>query len=257
MLLYGRTQMIPQYSYIDSMKFFMDSGFDGVEISVFDKAFKTREEFYTPGFATKMIEEMKRQGVRGYSVSAHKDYTESPESFKTVADALVVAKELGSEYIIINGAIRRKNEEYEAQWNAMIEKTRELAHIAHELGIKLAVEFEPGFVFGNTEQMLAGFREIDSPLIGINCDIGHVFLCDDDPMKAIEQSAPYILQCHIENMARGVHDHLVPWEGDMNLPEYIAKLREVGFNGGLGLDLYHYEYADVCAECAGYLRKLI
>ena len=36
MLLYGRTQMLPQYSYPQAVAFLMESGFDGVEISAFD-----------------------------------------------------------------------------------------------------------------------------------------------------------------------------------------------------------------------------
>ena len=257
MLLYGRTQILPQYSYAEAVDFIMNSGFDGVEISAFDKHFHLREEFCAPGFAAAMHDAMARSGVRGFSVSAHMDYTETPEAFDLICKLIRVAAEMKSEYIIINGAIRRENEEYEAQWEAMIQRTRELAHMAGELGLRLAVEDEPGFVIDNTELLLRAFREVDSPVMGINCDIGHVFLCDPDPLYAIEQSAPYILQCHVENMARGIHDHLVPWEGDMDLPAYITKLREVGFDGGLGLDLYKYEYADVCAQCAAYFRKLI
>ncbi len=249
--------MLPQFSYTEAVDFIMDAGFDGVEISAFDKQFNPREEFYAPGFAAKMRGAMERRGVRGFSVSAHKDYTQSPEAFAIVRDMITVAADLGSRYAIINGAIRREDEEYAAQWDAMICKTKELAGIADGLGVKLAIEYEPGFVIDSTDLLLQAIREIDSPVIGINCDIGHVFLCDADPMRAIEQSAPYILQCHVENMARGVHDHLVPWEGDMDLPAYIAKLREVGFDGGLGLDLYKYEYADVCAKCAAYFRDLL
>ena len=257
MLLYGRTQMLPQYSYTDAVGFIMDAGFDGVEISAFDKQFNPREEFYAPGFAGKMREAMDRRGVKGFSVSAHKDYTQSPEAYEIVRDMIRVAAELGSGYAIINGAIRREGEEYAAQWDAMIQKTRELACIAGEQGVKLAIEYEPGFVIDSTQLLLKALAEIGADNVGINCDIGHVFLCDPDPLLAIEQSAPYILQCHVENMARGVHDHLVPWEGDMDLPAYIAKLKEVGFDGGLGLDLYKYEYADVCADCAAYFRRLI
>lgn len=257
MLLYGRTQMLPQYSYPQAVAFLMESGFDGVEISAFDKQFRPREEFYAPGFATEMRDAMARNGVRGFSVSAHMDYTQTPEAFTIVRDMIRVAAELGSGYAIINGAIRREQEEYAAQWDAMIRKTKELAGIAEGLGVKLAIEYEPGFVIDSTELLLRALREIDSPVVGINCDIGHVFLCDPDPMLAIEQSAPYILQCHVENMARGIHNHLVPWEGDMDLPAYLDKLRAVGFDGGLGLDLYQYEYADVCARCASYFRNLL
>jgi sugar phosphate isomerase/epimerase len=257
MLLYARTQMLPQFSYTDAIDFIMRSGFDGVEISIFDKNFSVRPEFFMPGFVKEIKDVMKRSEVKGFSVSAHKDYTESAAAFVLVLETLKIASELGAEYVIINGAIRRTDEEFGAQWEKMIKKTKILADAAGELGLKLAVEYEPGFVIDNTELLLKAFKEIDSKVLGINCDIGHIFLCDADPMLAIEKSAPYILQCHVENMAKGVHDHLVPWQGDMNLPEYIAKLKSVGFNGAMALDLYKYEYADVCAKSAEYLRRLL
>jgi len=260
MLLYGRTQMLPQFTYPEAVEFIMASGFDGVEISIFDKAFHTRPEFFAPEFVDEMLAAMQKYGVRGFSVSAHMDYTLSKENFDTVHRAIDVAAALGSEYMIINGGIRRDDEEnydYEAHWAQMMRETRELAEYAAEKNLKLAIEYEPNFVIGNTEQLLRAIREIGMPNVGINCDIGHVFLCDPDPLAAIRASAPYILQCHVENMATGVHNHLVPWEGDMDLPAYIDTLREIGFDGGLGLDLYQYEYADVCAECAAYFRKLI
>jgi sugar phosphate isomerase/epimerase len=168
-----------------------------------------------------------------------------------------VAAELHSEYVIINGAIRRAGEDFDAQYAAMIAQTRELAAYAETLGVKLAIEYEPQFVINSTEMLLTAIDEIGMPNVGINCDIGHVFLCDPDPLAAIRASAPLMLQCHVENMAAGVHDHLVPWEGDMDLKTYIDTLKEIGYTGALGLDLYKYEYADVCGKCADYFRELL
>ena len=257
MLLLGRTQMLPQFSITESVQFIMDSGFDGVEISPFNKAFRPRDEFFAPDFAPKMKEAMEKAGVRGYAVSAHMDYSLDEESFSIVRRSLEIAHALGASYLVSSPAHLYKGDERHIRWAKNIRTMKEMCRIAEDLGMKLAVEYEPGFIFGNTSLMLAGFAEIDSPALGINADIGHMFLCDPDPMKALEDSAPYILHAHVENMAKGVHNHLVPWEGDMDLKAYLDKLRTVGFDGMAGLDLYAYEYADVCGKSAEYIKKLL
>ena len=249
--------MVSHLSYCEAVDFLMKKGFDGVEIASIDKQFQFRDEFFEEDFPEKMKAAMEAAGVKGFSVSAHKDYTLDEETFEGVKKTIEIGKKLGSKYVIINGAVIRDGEDYDEQYKAMYEKTAELAAYAESLDIRLAIEYEPHFVVGNTPQLLEFIEKIGSPALGINCDIGHVFLCDSDPLQAIADSAPYILQCHVENMAAGVHDHLVPWEGDMDLKAYIGKLKEIGFDGGLGLDLYHYEYGDVCGQCVEYLRNIM
>ncbi len=66
-----------------------------------------------------------------------------------------------------------------------------------------------------------------------------------------------IVHCHVENMATGVHNHLLPQEGDMDLGAYIGALAEAGFTGGLALDLYSYDYEAIAPGAIEYLRGLI
>ncbi len=257
MLLLGRTQMLPQFSIPDSVAFLMESGFDGVEISPFDKKFCPREEFFAPDFASKMREAMEKAGVRGYAVSAHMDFSFSEENFALVRRTLEIAHALGANYLVASPAHRYKGEDPFVRWAKNIRASRQMCAVAESLGMRLALEFEPEFLIRNTDMLLTSFAEINSPALGINADIGHMFLCDPDPMLALAQSASYILHAHVENMARGVHNHLVPWQGDMDLSAYLAKLREIGFDGMMGLDLYAYEYAEVCAESARFIKALL
>ncbi|MFR5688877.1 MAG: hypothetical protein ACLUDN_00090 [Lachnospiraceae bacterium] len=50
-------------------------------------------------------------------------------------------------------------------------------------------------------------------------------------MEAIEKLGPYIIHAHLENMEKGVHNHLVPWIGDMDMKMYAEKLHAIGFDG--------------------------
>ncbi len=257
MYILGRVQMLAPLPYEEGVKRLMEKGFDGIEFGISDREFKPRPEFFAPGFAEEMKRVIRRYGVKAYSVSAHMDYTESEEAFKAVHDAIRVAKEMGAPLVIINGAKLREEEPYDVQWARQIEKTKELCKYAEELGIDLAMEFEPGFVLDNTERMLRAFDEIGSPVLKVNADVGHVFLQDPDPMAAIESCKGLIVHAHLENMKTGVHNHLVPYEGDMDLPGYIAKLREVGFDGMAAFDAYQYDYEAVAEDSVKYFKGIL
>lgn len=58
-------------------------------------------------------------------------------------------------------------------------------------------------------------------------------------------------------MPAGVHDHLVPHEGDMQLSAYLRALIDVGFHGGMALDIYKYDYEAVANSSVVYLRNLL
>ena len=80
---------------------------------------------------------------------------------------------------------------------------------------------------------------------------------DGLPLAAIRSLKGKVVHCHVENMAAGVHDHLLPHEGDMDLQAYVAALKEIGFTGGLALDLYKHDYERVAPEAIRFLRQCI
>lgn len=256
MLLLGRVQMLAPLPYEEGVGRLMAKGFDGIEFGISDRSFEPRPEFYAPGFAGKMKEAIREYGVKAYSVSAHMDFTESKERFEAVRDAIPVAKEMGAPLVIINGAKKNDEEPFADQWKKEIEKTRELCAVAERYGVELAMEFEPGFVLDTTSLMLKAFAEIGSPLLKVNLDIGHVFLCDPDPMQAIEDCRGLVIHAHVENMKTGIHNHLVPYEGDMDLPAYIAKMRGIGFDGMAAFDAYQYDYEAVADKTVAYFKEL-
>jgi sugar phosphate isomerase/epimerase len=63
-----------------------------------------------------------------------------------------------------------------------------------------------------------------------------------------------IFHAHVENMRRGVHDHRIPEDGDMDLSEFMAGLVKIGFDGQAALDLYGYDYEAVAANSVSFLR---
>lgn len=54
MKIIGRSQMVSHLSYKEGIKTLLDLGYEGVEISIFNKSFKLREEFFEASTQSEM-----------------------------------------------------------------------------------------------------------------------------------------------------------------------------------------------------------
>ncbi len=253
MQILGRTQPLAKYPVLEALEILYDVGFDGVEVCL-------ENDDMAPGTLTAekirtVREKIAELGLQPVSISYHQDYLYNDEYFELTKEAIRITPEFGTNLFVFSGPNSRTRDARE--WDEMVIRTRALADIAEPAGVLLAEEFEPGFVVGSTAALLRLFEEVGSPALAANLDLGHVFLCDPDPEAAIRSVGDRIVHCHIENMATGIHDHLLPQEGDMDLKHYLNYLNAVEYTGPLSLDLYKYEYEAVAPEAIAYLRGLL
>ncbi len=231
MMIFGRTQPLAHYPVLDCLPVLHRLGFDGVELCMEND--DLAPDVVTPQLVSTVCE--RATALFGaYSVGYHKDYIYDDALFELTQRAIALTPDFGANILVFSGTYKRQPRTGDAvEWQRMIERTRTLVDVAADHGVVLAQEFEPGFIVGSTADLLRLFEEIPSPHLAANLDLGHVFLCDPDPPNAIRQIGEKIVHCHIENMAAGIHDHLLPHEGDIDLGAYIGALADVGFTGGL------------------------
>ena len=253
MQILGRTQPLAKYPVLQALEVIKALGFDGVEICLENEDMAPGT--LTPGIIAAVRQRVMELGLKPFSISYHVDYLYSDAYFETSKMAIQMTPEFGTNLFIFSGPARRTGGA--AEFARMVERTRELAEIAERSGVIMAEEFEPDFVVGTTAQLLQLFAEVDSPALAANMDLGHVFLCDPDPVAAILDVGDRIVHCHIEGMATGVHDHLLPHEGDMDLKAYLEALRTAGYDGPLSLDLYKHDYEAVAPDAIAYIRGLL
>jgi len=253
MQILGRTQPLDKYPALRALEVIRDLGFDGVEICLEND--DMAPDRLTPEIIGAVRQQVEALGLAPHSISYHKDYVYSDVFFELTKDAIRMTPEFGTDLFVFSGPAKRSGDERE--WLRMVERTRELADVAELAGVILAQEFEPNFVVGTTADLLQLFEAVDSPALAANLDLGHVFLCDPDPSAAIRAVGDRIVHCHVENMAAGVHDHLLPQEGDMDLTQYLHVLADVGYTGPLSLDLYKYDYEGIAPETIAHLRGLL
>lgn len=250
----GRTQPLsPRYAMLDALAVIKQLGFNGVELCL-------EIDEVSPGRLNQeqisaIREKVESLGLSPCAVGYHKDYIYDNELFERTETAIRQTRSFGTNILIFSNAVKRTGDL--AEWNLMIERTRPLVKLAEDEGVILAQEFEPGFIVGSTAGLLRLFDAIPSPNLAANFDLGHAFLTDPDPLAAIRQVGPKIVHGHVENMRAGLHDHVLPQEGDMDLGAYLSALAQTGFNGGLALDLYKYDYEAIAPEALHCLRSLL
>jgi len=254
MKISGRTQpLYPHYTVLDALQKIKDLGFDGVEICL--EVDELRPDKLDDRTIAAIRDRVEALDLSPAAVGYHVDYIYDDTLFELTKTAIRKTPSFGTDILIFSGTVSRTGND--TAWDRMTARTRQLVQLADTCGVRLAQEFEPGFIVGSTVDVLRLFEAIPSPNLVANLDLGHAFLCDPDPLEAIRQLGPRTVHGHIENMAAGVHNHLLPQEGDMDLSVYLKALKKVGFSGALALDLYQHDYEAVSPAALDFLRALL
>jgi L-ribulose-5-phosphate 3-epimerase len=131
---------------------------------------------------------------------------------------------------------------------------------AENVGIPLAFEPEPG-MFIDT---LARFGQLDEqichPFFKLTIDLGHVHCQHEGEVATLIQAwANRVVNIHIEDMVRGVHEHLMFGEGTIDFEPICRVLRDIGYSGGLHVELSRHSHMGVEAvrKAASFLQPLI
>lgn len=108
-------------------------------------------------------------------------------------------------------------------------------------GVLLLVEPEPELLVENADQFVDLAQQIDSPMFGLNFDVGH-FFCVGDPLpETIERLSKFTRHYHLEDIAdTRVHEHLIPGRGAIDFAGVLTAINNTGYDGWLTVELYPY-----------------
>ena len=131
--------------------------------------------------------------------------------------------------------------------------------LAEQSRVKILVEPEPELLLENSRQFQEFIREVRSPSVGLNFDLGHFFCAGEDPNNAFQDLFPWIGHVHLEDIALDRrHHHLIPGQGAIDFRRALRTIRQSGYRGDLSLELYTYAESPVEAgrESLSYLLPL-
>jgi sugar phosphate isomerase/epimerase len=127
-------------------------------------------------------------------------------------------------------------------------------------GMLLAFEPEPGMFIATFARFDQLDRRISHPLFHLTVDLGHVHCIEEGPIADhLLRWAPRILNLHIEDMVRGVHEHLMFGAGTMDFPAVFKALHEINYSRGVHVELSRHSHAAAQAvrTAIQFLRPLL
>lgn len=161
-----------------------------------------------------------------------------------------LASDLGAELVSLwsgaaPGGVRAEavdgsRDERERAWERLCAGLRPLLRHAASRGVRVALEPEPGMFV----ERPAGYLELrrrlgeEGAALGLCLDVGHLLVTGDLPVgEVIRRLAPQLAHVHLDDVAGGVHEHRMFGEGDLDLPEVLGALIEVGYSGLAAVEL--------------------
>ncbi len=125
----------------------------------------------------------------------------------------------------------------------LVEGCQSLCEDAARLNVRLAFEPEPGMFIDTMPRFAQLFRRVDHPQFGLTLDIGHLHCQGEVPIAAhLRRWRNRLWNVHIEDMRRGVHDHLMFGEGEIDFAPVLRTLAEIDYAGGVHVELSRHSH---------------
>ncbi len=123
---------------------------------------------------------------------------------------------------------------------------RPVVEHAESRSVPIAFEPEPGMFIDSFDRFARLDARVHHELFHLTVDVGHVHCTEsEDPATLVTAWGDRIRNVHIEDMVRGVHEHLMFGEGTIDFPPILRALRDAGYRGGLHVELSRHSHMAV------------
>jgi sugar phosphate isomerase/epimerase len=158
--------------------------------------------------------------------------------------AVDVAAELGAPVVSLWSGMAPPDIEPDRAWDLLLDGVERVLDHARRADVVLAFEPEPGMLVERLSDYQALERRLGRPEgLALTLDVGHcVCLEDASPADCIRQAGSRLAHVHLEDMVRGVHEHLMFGEGELDLPAALAALEEIGYEGLVAVELSRHAH---------------
>ena len=147
-----------------------------------------------------------------------------------------IGRDLGATVLSFWAGTDREPDDDSRDW--LVEGVVETCGAVRDIGLEPAFEPEPRMAIETVAQYeeLADACGAEAPALCL--DVGHLYVTGEgEPGPIIEAWAGRLAQVHVEDMRRGVHEHLPPGEGDVDFDGIRTALERVGYRGAVCFEL--------------------
>ena len=249
----------PQQSLKESFALAKDAGFDGVEVALAETGELSLET------TAEQLEQIKKDaeecGIELYSVASglywdywlNADSEDEREKAKSIVRRqLEVAKALGCDTIlVIPGTVNadfidpNRVVDYVTTYERSLAALRELKSYAEELQVSIGLENVWNKFLNSPVEMSDFIDKVGSDYVGSYLDVGNV-LFNGYPEHWIRALGKKIKKVHFKDFRKnpgGVNAFVDLLAGDINYPEVVKALGEIGYDGWVTAEMIpNYTY---------------
>src|SRR5581483_4305640 len=122
--------------------------------------------------------------------------------------------------------------------------------------VRLAFEPEPGIFLDSMARYAALYDRLAHPRLGLTIDVGHLHYLSEPIGPTLRRWKDVLWNVHIEDMRRGVHEHLMFGEGEIDFSEVMRTLHEIGYAGVVGVELsrHSHDAVETARKALAFLR---
>jgi sugar phosphate isomerase/epimerase len=147
-----------------------------------------------------------------------------------------IGADLGAQVLSFWTGIDRTGAPDAAAWAA--DGVRRTCELVRARGLVPALEPEPGMHVATCadHELLCGRLGGEAPALTL--DVGHLYATGEgEPADVVARVGGRLAQVHIEDTKRGVHEHLLPGEGDVDFAAVRRALDAAGYGGPVCFEL--------------------
>lgn len=157
--------------------------------------------------------------------------------------AVDVAAELGAQVVSFWSGTPMETATEAQLMDRLVSACRELCDHAAQRKVRLAFEPEPGMFIDTMSRFTELHQRVAQQNFGLTLDVGHLHCLGETSIaEHVRHWRDWLWNVHIEDMRRGVHDHLMFGEGEMDFAEVLGALAEVGYAGGVHVELSRHSH---------------
>ena len=146
----------------------------------------------------------------------------------------------------------------DSYWQLLIEQCVLISKQVENSGMQIAFEPEPGMFIDTMDKFEQLHKAISHSKFGLTLDIGHLECMNEMPLLPhLEKWSSVLWNIHLEDMRRGVHDHLPPGEGLIDFGKVFEGLNEIKYEGGVHWELsrHSHDAVETARKCRQFMQK--
>lgn len=155
-----------------------------------------------------------------------------------------IAADLGAPVVHLWAGIRPPSVDPATAWDRLVAGVAATLEHAERRDVVLGFEPEPGMLvedIADVERLVAALD--GHPRLGVTVDVGHCRVLEDDPIPdCLSRVGDRLVHVQIEDMRRGVHDHLNFGDGEIDFPPVLARLHALAYDGLVSVELTRHSH---------------